>query len=232
MDIGKSFGYVFEDEKWVTKVLIGGVLNLIPIVNLVNVGYALRTLRNVAAGAERPLPEWDDFGDYFVKGLLVAVGILIYAIPVLLVSVLSAIVGALAGGNSDVTSGLLGLCTAGLACIGSLYGLALALWLPAALVRYAMSGEFGAFFRFGEIWGFISRNLGAYIVALIVAWLASLVAGIVGGILCGVGVLFTSFWAMLVAAHLLGQLQRENEGPATPVMPAEPTPPTTPTPTV
>ena len=211
MDIGKSFGFVFEDEKWVTKVLIGGVLNLIPVVNLANVGYSLRTLKNVAAGAERPLPDWDDFGDFFVKGLLVAVGALIYSIPLLLLLAMSAIVTALAGGGDQETlAGVAALCSVGLACVESLYGLVLALWLPAALIEYARAGEFGAFFRFGDIWSTVARNLGNYVVALVVAWLASLVAGIVGAILCGVGVLFTGFWATVVSAHLLGQVARES----------------------
>ena len=220
MDIGKSFGFVFEDEKWVSKVLIGGLVNLIPIVNLATIGYGLRTLKNVAAGEERPLPNWEDFGDYFVKGLMIFVAVLIYAIPLILLAAMAAVVAAVAGsgGRQDAVTGIFGLCTAALTCVEIVYGLLLVLWFPAAVVKYAASEEFSAFFRFGEIWGFISHNLGGYIVAIIVAWLASLLAGIVGGILCGVGALFTSFWATLVAAHLLGQLQRESApGPTAPM---------------
>jgi len=55
--------------------------------------------------------------------------------------------------------------------------------------------------------GLITGNLGNYIIALILAWVASVIAGF-GVIACGVGVLFTSFWASLVMAHLFGQLQR------------------------
>ncbi len=218
MDIGKSFGFVFEDEDWVTKILIGGLVNLVPIVNLANTGYSLRVLRNVAAGSERPLPEWGEFGDFIVKGLLVAVAGLIYAIPLLLLVALTAIVSAIggagassaAGATQDTTGGIVGLCVAAIACVEVLYALLLALWLPAASVKFALSGEFGAFFRFGAIWAFIARNLGGYIVALLVSLLAAIVAGIVGGILCGIGALFTGFYAMLVYGHLFGQLAREN----------------------
>ncbi len=38
MDIGKSFTYMFEEDKWVEKVLIGGLLCLIPIVNFFAIG--------------------------------------------------------------------------------------------------------------------------------------------------------------------------------------------------
>ena len=35
MDIGKAFSFVFEDERWVSKVLLGGLFMIIPIVNYV-----------------------------------------------------------------------------------------------------------------------------------------------------------------------------------------------------
>ena len=34
MQLGRAFSYVFEDEKWLTKTLINGLLNMIPIINL------------------------------------------------------------------------------------------------------------------------------------------------------------------------------------------------------
>ncbi len=212
MDIGKSFSYVFDDEKWVTKVLIGGVVNLIPIVNLAAAGYGVRVLQNVAAGEQRPLPEWGDFGTFFVKGLLVAVAGLIYAIPLILLGALMAIVGAIGGASADAVrssssaSGILGLCVLGLSCLAGIYGLLMALWLPAATAKYARSGQFASFFAFGEVWGFIMANLGGYVTALLVTVLAAIAASVVGGILCLVGTVFTSFWAMLVYAHLFGQI--------------------------
>ena len=34
MDIGKAFGFVFEDEQWVSKILLGAAIMLIPIFGL------------------------------------------------------------------------------------------------------------------------------------------------------------------------------------------------------
>ena len=85
--------------------------------------------------------------------------------------------------------------------------------LPAALMKFAVSEQIGDFFKFGELFRFISRNLGNYVIAIIVYWLASLV-GSFGVILCLVGVFFTTFWAMLVGAHLLGQVCRGWPRPA------------------
>lgn len=214
MDIGRSVGYVFEDRDWGRKVLIGGVVNLIPIVSLAAIGYTVRTLRNVATGAERPLPEWDDFGGDFIKGLLVAVAGLIYSLPAILVNVVLSVLSAVAqSGRSDESAGVVGLCVAGLGCLVALYALVVALWTPAATMNYAASGEFSAFFQFGRIWGLISQDLGGYLLALLVSAAAAFVAALAGIVLCVIGVAFTSFVAMLVYAHLLGQLLGESGRP-------------------
>ncbi|MBC7256387.1 MAG: DUF4013 domain-containing protein, partial [Chloroflexi bacterium] len=112
MDIGKSFTYVFDDEQWVQKVVIGALLllaSIIPIVNiftaLVVVGYALRVLKNVSDGAERPLPNWDNWGEDWIKGLLFVLGMLIYALPAILVGGIAAIITAITAGKSGEPSG-------------------------------------------------------------------------------------------------------------------------------
>ena len=72
VDFGRSFSFVTEDPEWVKKILIGGAFTLacallvgVPFV----LGYFSRTLRNVAAGEPRPMPEWDDLGGLFEEGL-------------------------------------------------------------------------------------------------------------------------------------------------------------------
>ena len=202
MDIGKSFSYMFDDEDWLKKIAIGAVLNIVPIVNFITMGYTYRQMKQVSEGQDLPLPEWDDFGGDFMKGLLSAVGILVYSLPIILISILSGIITAIAGQYSDVA----GICATGTSCLSAIYGLALAVWTPAALMLFVKEGTLGAFFKFGDIWGIISRDFGSYIVACLVFLLAELAASIVGGIACGIGVLFTTMWAYLVMAKLFGDL--------------------------
>ena len=206
MDIGKSFSYVFDDEDWVKKVAIGGVISIIPIVNFMAVGYSLRTLKNVAEGKERPLPEWDEWGDDWVKGLMVTLAGFIYAIPLIALSIIGGVVNSL--GYELDAEGFASACAAGVGCLSALWGLAIAVVLPAATARYAMEDDFGTFFKFGEIFRFIGDNLGNYVIAILIALVAQIVAGL-GVILCVVGVVFTSFWASLVSAQLLGQVVAE-----------------------
>jgi hypothetical protein len=211
MDISESLGFVLEDEDWLNKVLPGGVIGLIPLVNLATVGYCLRTMKNVAAGHRHPLPAWDRLGDDLVTGAKVTAGCAIYALPLILLGAVTAGVSALGAetGSPDAIRGIVQLCLSGLACLTGVYALLLGLWLPAAVVRYAQSGLFASLFQFGDIWGFIAHNLGGYIVTLLVAWVAGLAALLIGSVFCLVGVAFTALIAGLIHAHLLGQLLRE-----------------------
>ena len=206
MDIGKAFKYMFDDEDWLKKIAIGGVLNIIPVVNFIPFGYGLRQLKNVSQGRDLPLPEWDDFGGDFMRGLIVFVGGLIYILPVILLQILAVIIGAVASGSSSEASGVGALCASALSCLMVLYGIAMMVWLPAAILKHVETGELGGFFRFSEIWDFVRTNISQYIVVVLLNIVAQLVASIVGGIACGIGVVFTTFWATLVMVHLLGQL--------------------------
>ena len=211
MDYGKAFTFVFDDEDWIKKLVIGGILSLIPIVNFIVLGYGLKVLKNVAEGAERPLPEWDDFGDYFVQGLMSFLGGLVWAIPLILVGMFSGLISYLTGYDVRSDQGFWyysgNACTFGLSCLSALYGLLMGAVMPAANTKYAISREFAAFFRFGEIFKYISANLGTYIIAVLLTWVAQFIAGF-GLILCCVGVVFTAFWGTLVGNHLMGQVYR------------------------
>jgi hypothetical protein len=215
MDIGKSFTYVFEDPKWMMKVLIGGIVLLIPIVNFAVYGFMLTTLKNVADGQANPLPEWSDFGAHFMKGLYAAVGVIVYLLPGIVVICcaqvltigLSTVAGAAGGNDAGGTVagivGILGLC---LMCIAYLYIFVAALTMYAPLTRFAMSAnQLSLFWDFRGNLAFIQKNLTNYIIALLITFVAAFVAEF-GIILCIVGVLFTLFWSTLVAANVFGQL--------------------------
>jgi hypothetical protein len=71
----------------------------------------------------------------------------------------------------------------------------------------AVTGDCGEAFKFAKIWGFIRGNIGNYLLAFVV-WLVARFAAGFGVILLCVGVIFTAFWALCVAAYAFGQVYR------------------------
>jgi len=223
MDATRSFKYVFEDKDWIKKVLIGGVLNIIPVIGQAFMwGYGLRQLKNVTEGRELPLPEWDDWGGDLMRGIMVFLGYLVYAIPLIILSIFSGIftglgttaaLNAARAGHASGT-GIWGVCICGISIINFIYSLALAVWLPAALLNYVNVGAFMGFFKFADILAIIKNNMKNYITVILMWLAATIVAGIVGGIVCGVGTLFTLFISNLVFVHLLGQFGASISGTA------------------
>jgi hypothetical protein len=210
-DFLRPFTFVFDDPQWIPKVLIGGLFFLASFV-IVGVfflyGYIARLTRNVIDGLPNPLPEWDDLGEYFSEGLkLFAVG-LVYAIPIVIVVGLAIVPAAfVSSSDSDAARNIGGMSMACIYCLMLPLSLALALWLPAALLRVIVTREFSAAFEFSRIWQFIRENIGNYLLAIVV-WLVARFAAGMGIVLCIVGVVFTGFWALTVAAHAFGQVYR------------------------
>ena len=228
MDYGKSFSFPFKDKEWLTKIIVGGVFVLLSGI-LIGIpflfGYILEVIRNVAAGRDEELPAWDNLGEKFTQGLILAVIAVVLAIPFGLFSCIGSVFNGMAtnsGSNSAYTlSTLVGL-VVGLLSV--LWGIIYAVILPAIMLRYAMTRDFGASIRPSDVWAVIRANFGQYILILIVYWLATVIAGF-GVILCIIGVFLTMFWAYLVQAHLLGQYQRNFVKPGGAMPPAY-TPPT------
>ena len=210
MDIGSSFSYMFQDEDWIKKILIGGVVGLIPIVNFAAIGYMIQTIRNVRDGQALPLPEWDEFGKYFVDGLWIALIFLVWAIPIIVVACLQGVGTAVLADASSDAANALSIISACFACVTVLWGLVIAAVSPAIMVRYAEVGEFMAGFQFSEIVDIIRANVRSYIIVVLLMWVAALIASF-GVILCVIGVIFTQFWSYLVAGNLMGQLAAQEQ---------------------
>lgn len=227
MDVGKSFSYVFEDPRWVTKVAIGGAILLVgtlfsfllglPLIAalILIFGYMLTVVKNVADGIASPLPEWTDFSGFFMKGLYAAIGAVVIYIPAIVLVccavALGAAVGSLTGNSSDSASsgaasavGLLIVCVQ---CLYILYAIIAAIYLYAPMTRYALNGQLSTFWDFRGNLAFIQSNLTGYIIALIMAYIASFVGGL-GFILCVIPGFFTLFWSYLVTGHIFGQYAR------------------------
>lgn len=194
------------------KILLGGVFVLASIF-IVGVffiyGYMARLARNVIAGVDHPLPEWDDLGEFFSEGLRIFGVILVYVMPVAILSVILVVPAAMVGGaDSDMTRSLGGGAMTCISCLIFPIALALAVWLPAALLMAAVRGTFAAAFDFSHIASFIKANVANYAIAFLIWLIARMAGGMAGVMLLCIGLIFTQFWAWCIATYAFAQTYR------------------------
>lgn len=218
MNIGKSISFVFEDQKWIEKILIGGLIGLVPIVGpLFLLGYMLKLVRNVRNGVAEPLPEWTDWGDLLIDGLKYAVVVFIWALPLIILYLFAFIPSALAGDSSSDASAIASFFAICFGCFAFLYAILLSLASPAILIKYAETSDIAAGLNVGAVLNFTKTYLGEIILVVIVGWAIGLVAGLIGLLLCVIGVIFTGFWGNLVYAHMAAQIGMEASAPERPL---------------
>ena len=217
MDIGKSFGFVFEDKKWIEKVLIGGILMLIPILGpILMLGYAVELVRNVRNYQVNPLPAWDNWGEKISDGLKLFIIYLLWSLPLIILSFLLMIPLMLTG-DSDTGSAIASIFSLCFGCFTFIYAVVVWLATPGITIKYAETGEFSDGLKFGEILNFTKEHLGQIFVVIVVSWLVYMLAGLFGTLLCLIGLVFTMFWASLVQYHMIAQIGLEPEPPERPL---------------
>ena len=225
MDIGKSFTFVFEDDAWITKLLIAAAilflgvffswLLLIPLILAVALlnGYMVEIVRRVVRSQVDGLPEWDNWGDLIAEGLKVLVIQIVYALPIIIASFCLIIPAAAA----DSAEGLSVFLSVVLSCFIVLWAIFATIVLPAATAIYAATGDLAAAFRFGEVFALVRDNLSTYLITLVMSWVASFLGGL-GGIVCGLGSFLTAPYGYMVTGHLYGQAYVASTAP--PAQPA------------
>jgi hypothetical protein len=215
-DFGKPFTYVFDDPRWLQKILIGGLFYLAGFLLIgwfFILGYVARTARNVIAGSPTPLPEWDDLGDFFNEGLRLVGVALVYVVPffalVCAIMIPAGILGSVDNEGARALGGGLSGC---FACLLVPLSLAVIIFGPCSLLFAAVEQRFGAAFEFGRMWVFIKANVGNYLLAVVVYLIARFLGSFGVALLC-IGVIFTGFWSFLITAHAFAQVYRLSLNP-------------------
>lgn len=183
MDLENALKLPTTDREWKRKVLIGGLLNIIPVINFLPIGYAYRFFQKALGRQEISLPEWENWGDLFLQGFIVFLIGLIYNIASLILFFIHPVLGLLAV-------------------------IAVALLFPAALVQYAMGGSFSQAFQLREIWVRIQQTKSDYFISWLVMVGIFIVLMIIG-MIPFLGWIISSiigFYAYLVFAALFGEI--------------------------
>jgi hypothetical protein len=195
---------------WIGRVIIGGVLGFLSVLVLpafVLLGYLVRVLETTVDGSEDP-PEFVDWGDLLVTGVVGTVITLAYTVVpivgyVLLVVVLVGTGGAV-GGDLGALAGVAGL-LATLAFIPVVLVVYYA--VPAALTAYAAHGEIGAAFDLAALKPtlFSPEYLVAVLMPLVVAVVLWIATGLLAITILGLLLVpFLQFYGQMAVFRMFG----------------------------
>jgi MFS family permease len=197
-DVVEAFQTPMKDQTWVNKVVIGGLVNIVPIINFFAIGYMLTYLDGLLKRGHTELPEWSEWGELFFIGLKAFVIMVVYMIGVIILGVLSTLVGGMLGG-----------------LLAFVIFLAVMFFLPVALLRFVQEGyRIAPAFAFQEIYNLISAKKDEYILVYVIIVALCLVLGAVTKIPLLGWILgaFVFFYLSLCFCNLLTMVFSEAKG--------------------
>ena len=231
VNYGLAFRKPFSDLK---TLVIGIIISIIPIVNLISLGFVFKSSGVGKVKSKDKMPKWGDWFSLFVTGLLGSIALVIYMIPAMIVFVLGAGVAIMSFlGGSMLPEGMIGTAGAGpsnevvaamvqanlpalfgaLATAAPIVMFAFVLGLigvyltPMAVLSYISTGKFGDAFAVGKI----AKKCftGQYFVVWLVAMIVMTIVGMVLAAIPYIGVGAGTFIGGIIGYSLLGQVYAE-----------------------
>jgi hypothetical protein len=186
-NLSNSFEYAKKLFTDFGRLLILVVLNVIPVVNWIVVGYAASVLRG-SPSADTP-PRLDNYGKLFVEGAKIFFASLVYMIIplILIVAGVGSLFSTIITGASPsymqgaFTPSMIGLLTGTgivLLLLGVLIAFVMLVLLAAGIAHMVKTGKFSKAFAFGEILDIIKKiGWGKYIAWIILVAVIALIVG-------------------------------------------------------
>jgi len=215
-NLSNSFEYskkLFSDAG---RLIVLIVLDIIPIVNWIVVGYATKILKE-SPGSDAP-PKLEKYGELFIEGGKVFLASLIYMIvPSILIgagmgSFIAAMV--MRGGSDFMTRGfkfgeifLFGGMGILLVLVGVVLAFFILIFLGAAIAHMVKTGQFGKAFALGEILSLIKKiGWGKYLGWIFLVIVIAVIVGAVSGAIPFVGWLLRAIVSPILAVFLFRSL--------------------------
>jgi len=231
VNYGEAIKKPFTD---LVKLLIGIVLSLIPIVHWFAKGFILESSGLGKTKRSSKMPEWKNWGNFFIKGLVSDIIMLIYMIPAIIVFVVGAgltILSLIATffGTAIPPEMLTGETSPEVmeqmisqnwvlalpALISALPIVLLAVILaliafyiaPIAILSYVKSNKFSEAFSLGSV--FKKAFTGQYFVVWLVVLIITAIVGFILSFIPIIGAAVTAFIMGVMAYSLYGQVYKE-----------------------
>ncbi len=198
---GDGFSWPFQDPQWASKILVQGLITLIPIVGwIATTGWLVLTIDNYRTG-RRELPP---YGFHLERGIVLFI---VYVVYVIVFGIPGGIIES-AGVNSD---------SGGLQALGNLVGFVLSVllaFLAPSIILHTYRSGFSGGFDVPGIWQMATANMTNTIIAGLLIWVASLIGGL-GIVICCVGLIFTLPYSAAIVAGIVTWYEHITSGPAT-----------------
>ena len=208
MNIGLAFTYQFEDEEWIKKLLLTGLIALIPIVGQIYIfGWMMEIAERFAISSTEKLPDIA-FGKFLSKGFSGYIATLVYAIPgfiVMLPGIIASMFTSSAGDDATTVIMLAMVCCVGL---GALVSIVSSLVSFPAIVEVQIK-DLKSGFQVKRMFAIFKGAIGAYLLAIVILALAVPIISSLGAIACGIGVIVTLPYSISLQGALLGMAYRE-----------------------
>jgi len=205
MGLDKTLQLPVKNKESIIRFIIGGLLDIVPIANLLSSGYAFLLMRRqILEKPPEEIPEWDNWGTLFKYGIftfLISLGYSIIPIAIFGLGI-AAMYPQIA---------FLKFIGVTLVVLGGVCFLAAFFFLPMGLILFAIEDEFSSAFAFLRVIDMTIKHIGPYFKAFIILLVIGIVLGLISNIpLIGwiVGV-FVGFYLLLETALLMGAVGRE-----------------------
>lgn len=203
--IADAFVWPVRDPEWVGKVVVTGLILIIPIVGPINgIGWMLAALDRLRAGEERlPPANFEHLGRGFRLFLVFLVYYLVVVLIAAVIYVPSVLI--LAAQGRDTPNAALVSVGVGLLLVAYSF-----VTLASLVLTFAMPAIVLVFDRDGIVAGLsvnrVLKTASSPLVNTLIAGLMLIAASIVGGlglIACAVGIYFTSAYALAMQAWII-----------------------------
>jgi uncharacterized protein DUF4013 len=198
--IGDAFGYPFRDPGWLGKILVQGLILIIPIVGVIALaGWMLITLDNLRAGRQELAPA----GFHLSRGIGLFGAWLIYAVVLSLPGGVLNGIGRAMNANHDFSG-------SPFTALGSLLNLAAQLFLyfllPSIILLTYQRGFSGGL-DVQAVWRLATSNVNNSVIAGLVFFVSSIIAAL-GIVACCIGVFFTATYAAAIMTGVTSWFER------------------------